>query len=150
VDDSRDFRRGKAVERGQILPFRNVGSVPAPADPGSVVSTADLFAVLWRALADILGTAAAATLLRRAAQRALPRSAELAGLSIARENLEYRYTVPSVWNDPAPDPPQALCELARELWTLLMNLTGTIVVNRLARISELRDHGIVPQLEEEP
>jgi hypothetical protein len=150
MDDSRDFRRGRAAERGQILPFRNVGSVPAPADPGAVVSIADLFAVLWRALADILGTAAAATLLRRAAQLALPRSPELAGLSITRENLEYHYTVPSTWDAPAPNPPQALCELARQLWTLLTDLTGSVVVDCLARIPELRDHGIVPQLEEEP
>jgi CheY-like chemotaxis protein len=33
------------VERGQILPFPNLGSVPARADPGAFVSIADLFVV---------------------------------------------------------------------------------------------------------
>ena len=149
MDDSRDSRRDRARERGHVLPFRSLSPVPgrAIASASAALSTGDLFAVLWRALADILGTAAAATLLRRAAQRAVSRSPELAGLSITRENLEYRYTVPSAWNDPAPAQPQALCELVRELWTLLVDLTGSVVVNRLARIQELRDHGIVPQPE---
>jgi hypothetical protein len=129
------------------VPLRRVTAVSAAADPGIGLSTGDLFAVLWRALADMLGTAAAATLLRRAAQRAVSRSPELAGLSITREKLAYHYTVPFSWNGPVPDQSQALCELARELWTLLVDLTGSVVVNRLARIPELREHGIVPQPE---
>ena len=116
---------------------------------GADLSAANTFGILWRALVDILGTAAAATLLRRAALRALPRWPELAALSIRRESLEYYYTVPSAWNDPAPDPPQALSELARELWMLLAELTGSVVVNRLAQIPELRDQGIVPHGEEQ-
>jgi hypothetical protein len=149
VDDSRDFRRDKAREHGQILRFRKVSSIPGAADSGANLSASDLFAILWRALADILGTAAAATLLRRAAQRAVPRCPELAALSITRESLEYGYTVPTAWNDPATEPPQALCELARELWTLLVDLTGSVVVNRLEQIPELRGRGIVPQREEQ-
>lgn len=116
---------------------------------GANLSAAGIFSVLWRALADILGTAAAATLLRRASLRALPRWPELAALSIRRESLEYYYTLPTAWNDPASDPPQALSELARELFALLVELTGSVVVNRLAQIPELRDRGIVPQLEEQ-
>ena len=125
------------------------GEVPGgrPTD-GAHLSAANIFGIIWRALADILGTAAAATLLRRAARRALPRWPELSTLSIRRESLEYYYTVPSAWNDPAPDPPRALCELARELWTLLVELTGSVVVNRLAQIPELRDRGIVPEGEQ--
>jgi len=131
-----------------------LGGDPDGRDPdggrlGAGLSAANIFDILWRALADILGTAAAATLLRRAALRALPRWPELAAISIRRERLEYGYTVPSAWNDPAPDAPQALRELARELWTILVELTGSVVVNRLAQIPELRDRGIVPKREEQ-
>ena len=126
------------------------GGYPGGGGAGAELSTGDLFKVLWEALADILGTAAAATLLRRAAQRAAPRFPELAALSITRESLEYRYSVPSLWKEPADGPPQALCELARELWSLLVDLTGSVVVNRLAQIPELRDRGIVPEREEQP
>ena len=94
----------------------------------------------------MLGTAAAATLLRRAALRATPRYPDLGALAITREGLEYRYTAPASWSEPAAEPPQALCELTRELCALLLDLTGSVVVNRLAQIPELR--GIVPR--EEP
>ena len=129
------------------------GEVPGGGDhpgggAGAEVSAGHLFTVLWEALADTLGTAAAATLLRRAAQRAAHRFPELAALSITRESLDYRYSLPSTWTDTAPDPPEPLCELARELWTLLVDLTGSVVVNRLAQIPALRDRGIVPPREE--
>jgi hypothetical protein len=124
------------------------GGYPEGGGAGADLSAGDLFTVLWEALADILGTAAAATLLRRAAQRAAHRFPELAALSITRESLDYRYTVPSTWKDAVPDPPEPLCELARELWTLLVDLTGSVVVNRLAQVPELCDRGIVPQREE--
>ena len=126
------------------------GGYPSGGGAGADLSAGALFTVLWESLADILGTAAAATLVRRAVQRAVSRWPELAALSITRESLEYRYTVPSAWEALAMDPPQALCELARELWTLLIDLTGSVVVNRLARIPELRDRGIVPEREEQP
>jgi len=129
---------------------RPCGGYPGGGGAGANLCTGDLFALLWDALAGILGTAAAATLLRRAAKRAVPLWPELDALSITRESLEYGYTVPTGWKDPDPDPPQALCELARELWTLLVDLTGPVVVNRLAQIPELRDRGIVPQREEQP
>ena len=124
------------------------GGYPQAGAAGAEFSACAIFIVLWDALADILGTAAAATLVRRAAQRATPRWPELAALSITRESLEYRYKVPSAWKDPSPDPPLALCELARELWALLVELTGSVVVNRLAQIPVLRDQGIVPRQEE--
>jgi hypothetical protein len=126
------------------------GRDPDGGRPGADLSAANVFDILWRALADILGTAGAATLLRRAALRALPRWPELAALSIRRERLEYVYTVPSAWNDLARDPPQALRELARELWTILVELTGSVVVNRLEQIPGLRDRGIVPPREVQP
>jgi len=111
------------------------------------LSAGAIFTVLWRELADILGTAAVASLVRRAAERAALRAPELAALSITREALEYRYVVPHAWNEPSPHAPQALRELCRELWALLVELTGTVVVNRLAKVPELRDQGIVPTTE---
>ena len=126
------------------------GGYPEGGGAGANLSAGRLFIVLWEALADILGTAAAATLIRRAAQRAARRWPELAALSITRESLDYRYSVPPAWNDAAPDPPEPLCELARELWALLVDLTGSVVVNRLAQVPELRERGIVPQRKEQP
>jgi len=106
-------------------------------------SAADLFALLWKGLADILGTAAAATLLRRAAQRALPRAPELAALCITRQNLEYRYTLPPNWTSAVSDPSGSLSALTAELWPLLVDLTGSVVTQRLAEIPELRALGVV-------
>jgi len=111
-------------------------------------SPAELFDILWRGLADILGTAAAATLLRRAAQRALPRWPELAALRIVRERLEYRYSLPPDWEQPVSPLPGALSDVAHQLWPLLVDLTGTVVVQRLAQIPELRERGILPAGEE--
>jgi len=115
---------------------------------GAELSVAELFTLLWDALADILGTAATATLLRRAARGATLRCAELDELAIARENLEYRYTVPPGWENGGP--PIALRELVTELRPLLVELTGPIVLRRLEAIPELRQRGIIsPQEEEE-
>jgi len=144
VDDSDSFRRGGAPERGHVARPRQQADGPSA---GSDLSAGALFTILWRALADILGTAAAATLLRRAAQRAAPDWPELAGLIITRDRLEYSYSLPPKWQMPSPGPPQALRQLARELCTLLVDLTGSVIVTRLALIPELSSRGIVTQLE---
>jgi hypothetical protein len=111
------------------------------------VSAGDLFTILWEALADVLGTAAAATLLHRAAKRALPRWPELKDLAFTRDSLEHRYTVPLAWKEPTSGPPKALCALVQELWVLLVDLTGLVVVDRLAQIPELRERNVVPPSE---
>ncbi|HEV3189855.1 MAG TPA: hypothetical protein VGY54_05120 [Polyangiaceae bacterium] len=120
------------------------------------LSSAAVFGLLWDALADLLGTAATATLLRRAARRAASRNPELAKVAIARENLEYRYTLPTTWNDWTKplsserphDTQAALRDLVAELLPLLEELTGPIVVRHLAQIPELRERGIIPPQEE--
>ena len=113
------------------------------------LSGAGLFTLLWESLADVLGTAATATLLRRAARRAAPRSPELAELAIARENLEYRYTLPSVWKEREEGTLLALRELVGELRPLLVEMTGQVIVRHLERIPELRERGILtPQGEQ--
>ena len=111
------------------------------------VPAGDLFTILWEALADVLGTAAAATLLRRAAKRALPLWPELKDLTFTRDSLEHRYAVPPTWNAPTSGPPLALCALVQELWVLLIDLTGPVVVDRLAQIPELRERNVVPPSE---
>jgi hypothetical protein len=165
LDDSRIFRRNGGAEPGQLLHFRQTGALHDPADAGyaeagpagssvepssSELSTGDLFGILWLGLADIVGTAAAAAVLRRAAQRALPQWPELAALGILRERLEYRYRLPPTWKDQISQPPGALAGLVRELWPLLVDLTGPVVVQRLARIPQLRDRGILPAGEAPP
>jgi hypothetical protein len=163
VDDSNSFRRGGSPEQGQVIRLRQASSVRASAAADEVrgdrsaadadlsavdtgLSPGDLFAVLWRALADVLGTAAAATLLRRAAQRAALRWPELEGLAITRERLEYQYSVPDSWQHSSTEPPPALRDLAGELCTLLIALTGSVIVDRLAQVPELRSRGIMPEL----
>jgi hypothetical protein len=117
---------------------------------GAEPSAAALFGLLRDALADLLGTAAAATLLRRAAQRAASHNAELAELAIVRESLEYRYTLPHVWNERTEGTRRGLQDLVGELLPLLAALTGPIAVRHLGRVPELRERGIIPPQEEGP
>lgn len=150
MDDPRDTRPVVHPGRGQLINFPTTGAVrgsQAGANDAAHeldASGADLFALLWHALADVLGTAAAATLLRRAARLATPASPELSALEVTSASLEYGYRVPHDWNAPSAEPPPALFELIRELWGLLVELTGGVVVTRLLQVSQLRDRGLVP------
>ncbi len=102
-------------------------------------SAAQVFEVLWRELVSVLGTAAAATLVRRAARRVAVRASELSRLAIVREGWAYRYVLPPGWADrPAVHLP-AFDELVRvELVALLQEFTGLIVIVRLERACGLR------------
>jgi hypothetical protein len=138
---------------GSERPRGNGDDVPA----GAGLSAAALFKLLWEGLADVLGTAATAVLVRRAARRAAARNPELAELAISREKLEYRFTLPRAWTERADAAAAiatadalALRELVGELRPLLVELTGPVVVRRLAQIPELRARGIVPADEGEP
>jgi len=150
VDDPRDTRPLLHPGRGQLINLPTAGAARGShasandAADGLEVSGAELFALLWHALADVLGTAAAATLLRRAARLASPASPELLALEVTSASLDYGYRVPQSWNAPSAEPPPALFELIRELWGLLVELTGGVVVARLLQISPLRDRGLVP------
>jgi hypothetical protein len=135
VVNERDSER----DAGQILRLRS-GIRSAASE---VASSSDLFAILWNALADMLGTAAAATLVRRAARRAAKRYPELADLGITRQSLDYHCEVPAIWKGPGAGPSEGLRELARELSLLLRDLTGNVVIDRLAQIPELRDKRVL-------
>jgi hypothetical protein len=118
------------------------------------IDGAALFAIVWDALAEVLGTAATAAIVRRAAGRAAPGSPELVDVVIRREKLEYRYTLPHAWSHPAsaaaPEKraPIAFRALVAEIGRLLVDLTGTVVVGRLEQIPELRAHGLPWRAEE--
>lgn len=149
-EDPRDTRPLDPSGLGQVLPFPNSDAMrarlaenasgPNPAE----LSGTELFGLLWHALADMLGTAAAAALLRRAAQRSASTFPELVALEIRRRNLEYEYKLPAEWSQAAVAPPEALFLLMNELWTLLTELTGSVVANHLQQVPELRARGLVP------
>ena len=102
-------------------------------------TTSDLFTILWDALADLLGPTATATLLKRAARRAVARSPELAELIIVRQGLAYTYTCPTGWSGRSVGTPPALRELIGELRPLLIEMTGPLVIKHLEQFRELRE-----------
>ncbi len=111
----------------------------ADGPPHSVTRWAELtvaerFAALWDALADVLGTAATATLLRRAMKEAAGRAA-LQGLTIERDGFSYGYAVPECWQEAhGGQPLEALTAVIDVLRPLLVGLTGSVVVGRLERL----------------
>jgi hypothetical protein len=122
-----------------------------PRDPGGDVaatgcSAAVLFSALWEALADVVGTAAAATLLKRAARRAAIRSPELAALVFQREELQYGYLLPAAWKEESEGTPAALRELVAELRPILVELTGHVILRHLEQFPQLR--GLFPEQEQ--
>jgi hypothetical protein len=105
-------------------------------------SAAELFALLWESLADVLGTAAAATLLRRAIKRAAGKDAS-AEVAVVRNGPDYEYRVPEAWRQPGNEEAlTVLRSVAAELRVLLIELTGPVVVRRLARLASFRKLGI--------
>jgi hypothetical protein len=126
-------------------PFRTAagGSFGANRDGEDEVTAARLFAVMWDALTEVLGTAAVAAIVRRAVRRTAPECPELRELVISREDLEYRYTLPPSWSHLATSRPRALHLLVAEIGRLLAELTGTVVIQRLEEILELQAGGLV-------
>jgi hypothetical protein len=104
------------------------------------VSAADVFAILWSTLVDLLGSAAAATLLRRAARKARARAPELEQLQVVRERWGYRYSAPAGWESQNVRETPALAELVvSELCPILHDLTGPLVLRRLEAVPELEE-----------
>ena len=118
------------------------------------LDAAALFAIVWDAIAEVLGTAATAAIVRRAAGRAATESPELADVVIRREKLEYRYTLPHAWSraagpaTPGERAPIAFRALVAEIGRLLVELTGTVFIGRLEQIPELRGCGLLWRAEE--
>jgi hypothetical protein len=108
-----------------------------------VTSAAELFELLWGTLADILGTATTAILMRRAIRRAAFRTARSEPVIVARNGLDYQYRLPESWKEPGNEAAgEALRAVAAELRGLLVELTGPVVVRRLGRLAPFRESGI--------
>ena len=106
-------------------------------------SAAELFDLLWESLADVLGTAATATLVRRALKQVASQAPGSEPVIVTRNGLEYEYRVPETWKQPGNvEAIDALRVVAAELRSLLIELTGPVVVRRLARLASFRKLGI--------
>lgn len=106
-------------------------------------SAAELFDLLWESLADVLGTAATATLLRRAIKGAASQTSWSEPVIVARKGLDYEYLLPETWKEPGNEKAVgALRVVAAELRVLLVELTGPVVVRRLERLAPFRKLGI--------
>jgi hypothetical protein len=112
-------------------------------EEGGELRGAALFKLIWDSVSDVLGTAATATLVRRAALRATPRSPELAELAVLRTETGYAYTLPRALVGKVERTPLPLRELVSELRPLLVEFTGQVVVRRLDQIPGLQERGIV-------
>jgi hypothetical protein len=105
-------------------------------------SAAESFHLLWESLADVLGTAASATLLRRAIKRAASQTSSEPVL-VTKNGLDYLYRLPETWKQPGNEEAiDALRLVAAELRVLLVELTGPVVVRRLGRLAPFREQGI--------
>jgi hypothetical protein len=117
--------------------------------PSPESSAAHVFEVVWNTLVGVLGTAAAATMLRRAARNAAKNGSELhelQGFDIVREGLDYRFVLPASWSSGCEECFQALRHLVREeLCPLLKELTGPVVIRLLERQPELQRSGIIAE-----
>jgi hypothetical protein len=119
-----------------------------PGVSGSLAA-AEVFDAVWGCLIEVLGTAATATLIRRAAKRVSAIAPDLPSVTVNRDTVTYGYEVPAVWR--RPDDARALHSLRvlfTELGFLLRELTGDVVVRRLERLAPLREAGLT--FNEEP
>ena len=123
---------------------RRESSRAGTAVPGPCPA-AEMFALLWSTLADVIGPTATAALMQRSVKRAAAAQPELRQLVITREQFDYIYTLPKSWARPAVDSRAALAPVVKELWPLLSELTGTVVVRRLREVPQLRRCGIIPE-----
>lgn len=123
-------RKGVPVTRDEKK-FEAGGCIPAM-----------LFGVLWETLNDVMGSAATATLVRRAVKHASSRVHGLDRVTITRERFEYRYVLPDSWQTEGDAGMSSLRGLTRELQPLLIELTGPVVLHRLGNIPELRRCGL--------
>ncbi len=105
-----------------------------------------LFTLVWESLVDLLGSATAATLVRRAAARAAHRAPTLQAFTVVKEHFEYRCVVPPSWSE--EDSRHDLGVLCAELTGVLTELTGSVVTGRLRGIAELASAGLFQKEDE--
>jgi hypothetical protein len=109
------------------------------------VTAGEVFALLWNAMADILGTGATATLLRRAIRKVAERRPDLKGLTIRKEALKYAFTIPDSWNEPQTTAMDALRDVTQALRPMLAELTGRVVLRQLEKLELLKEHRIMTE-----
>ena len=118
-------------------------SAPEMRRSSGPFAAADLFTLVWKDLVEVLGTAATATLIRRAASRVAVTTPDLPSVVVNRDTVTYEYDVPAIWRRPGDARAlHSLQTLLRELVLLLRELTGPVVIRRLERIAPLREAGL--------
>lgn len=105
-------------------------------------SAASLFVAIWETLSDIMGSAATATLLKRAIKHAATKQVDLEGLTVSRGQFTYEYKLPASWTEDSARPRQALQQLVWALSPLLRELTGPVVHHRLETIPHFEACGL--------
>jgi hypothetical protein len=109
------------------------GKTEGEAGAGS--TAAESFDVLWAELVQVLGAPTTAALLRRSAKRRLGDHPDLNELAITRQGFEYVYAVPAGWKQGQQS--ATLQALLQELCSVLVEMTGPMVVGRLKTLPEL-------------
>lgn len=120
-----------------------MASTDEPAPAGSTAS--DLFAALWGGMTDMLGPTATAVLLRRSVNRVAARHPGVRDMAIVRRDFEYTYALPPSWTTGTPESLAAFRDIVRELWPLLQQLTGPVVVRRLQDVPLLARNDAIPK-----
>jgi hypothetical protein len=113
------------------------------AGDGDSCTPSDLFDLLWATLDEILGSPTTATLMRRSIRQRLGEYGELNELAITRTGFEYAYTVPETWKHANEPSTAALQAVLQTLCSLLVELSGPIVVRRLKELPQLTKCGLV-------
>lgn len=104
-------------------------------------TTAQVFERLRETLVDVMGTAAAATFLRRAIRKAAILHPEVGTIAITKKHLDYEYVIPDPWTESREGMP-ALAHLSGELEELLRELTGPVMVRKLRSVPLLANAGL--------
>jgi hypothetical protein len=122
-----------------------MGESPDPVMRGvsGSLAAAEIFNAVWTGLVEVLGTAATATLIRRAAKRVTATAPDLPSVVVNSSTVTYDFEVPAIWR--RPDDARALHSLRAlltELGFLLRELTGLVVIRRLERLAPLREAGL--------
>jgi hypothetical protein len=114
------------------------------------LTAARAFELVWSTLVGVLGTGATATMFRRAVRRSAgrnrPERIELQGLEVTRDGFDYRFVLPPAWTGDSEASLQALRYFIREeLYPLLEELTGPVIIRLLERQPELQRSGVIAE-----
>lgn len=115
---------------------------------GTTPSALELFEMIRDALTGVLGSAAAAALIRRAARRALADASHptaLEGLAVVLEGFDYRYEAPASWHQQGSEAALAALRylVDEHLRPMVVELTGPVGARLLDPICELARHPAV-------